>query len=161
MAKYPVVGAPQSDPLSTDWTVTVDRAPGDTVTKRFPNRSEAREATKQWRLAAKVLTPRGGYKATIALPDAEPPRTKSDLVALLSRTITLSQAGEIPISSVQPIIQLAKLQLKLLDMKDPEDDLSGLTEAQILDRIFEQLTTDELVELAMQRLDARKLELAA
>lgn len=162
MAKYPVIGAPKADDVSSDWLITVERAPGDTVTKNFPNRAEARRVAKEWRAAAKVLTPRTGTVAASATPlNLATPRTKKDLIELLSLTIAQSQAGIIQPSAVPPIIQLAKLQLKLMDMRDPEEDLTGLTEAQLLDRIFEQLTTEELLALARERLDVREDALMA
>ena len=160
VAKYPVVGAPRADDASSDWMITVERAPGDTVTKRFANRAEAREVAKAWRIAAKVLLPRKRLVAGAPI-QVTVPRTKKDLIEFLSRTIAHSQAGEIQGSAVGPIIQLAKMQLKLMDMKDPEEDLTGLTETQLLDKIFEQLTTEELLALARERLDVREDTLAA
>lgn len=161
LPKYPIIGTPTKDPGTPEYVVTITRAPNDVITKRFPGREEAREAVRSWRNAIGILFPRRGAAIVGPLPEVTAPRTKKDLSELLSRTIAMSQAGEIPISAVQPIVQLAKLQMKLLDMKDPEDDLTGLSEGEILDRIFEQLTTEELLDLARERLDLRRMEVAA
>jgi hypothetical protein len=163
-SEFPRIPVPKLDKTTKKWVLTVERAPNDAITVEFDKRTPAREKRAMLLECATYIVPTGGFKrATIqGEQPLKTPQTIADYREVVNRALAAGANGELTPAEVDQTVRLVRLGMKLLQMKEPEDEeLGQLSEMELLDRIFEQLTTEELLEMARERLEARAMEVAA